>query len=137
MRTIVLNTNCLLAILPSKSPFHNVWVDLLSGKICLCISNEIISEYEEILKRKIPEDVAVNAIQTILNLPELHQVNPSYFFHLIESDPDDNKFVDCAICGGAELIVTNDSHFDVLRDIDFPKVSVKSLAEFSEALLLP
>ena len=52
------------------------------------------------------------------------------FFHLIEADPDDNKFVDCAICGNAELIVTNDAHFNVLKSIGFPIVEVKSIQEF-------
>ena len=28
MRTIVLDTNCLLAILPSVSPYHNVWTGI-------------------------------------------------------------------------------------------------------------
>ncbi len=31
MRTIVLDTNCLLAILPSVSPYHNVWTGILKG----------------------------------------------------------------------------------------------------------
>jgi len=53
------------------------------------------------------------------------------FFHLIEADPDDNKFVDCAICGNAELIVTNDVHFNILKNIDFPIVDVKSIQEFT------
>lgn len=32
MRTIVLDTNCLLIALPSKSPYHKVWADILDGK---------------------------------------------------------------------------------------------------------
>lgn len=46
-------------------------------------------------------------------------------------DPDDNKFVDCAIAENATFIVSNDSHFSVLREIDFPKLILKSLQEFS------
>ena len=40
MRRIVIDTNCLLAVLPSKSPYHNVWTDFLEGRIELCVSNE-------------------------------------------------------------------------------------------------
>ena len=43
---------------------------------------------------------------------------------------DDNKFVDCAICGNAELLVTNDAHFDILKTIGFPKVEIIKLQEF-------
>ena len=51
-------------------------------------------------------------------------------FGLIVADPDDNKFVDCAIVANAEFIVTNDSHFDVLSTISFPQVAVKGIDEF-------
>ena len=44
-------------------------------------------------------------------------------FNLITSDPDDNKFVDCAICGQAEYLVSNDKHFKVLNDIQFPSIT--------------
>ena len=74
--------------------------------------------------------LAEAVIQALLNRPNLIKVEPTYFFHLIEADPDDNKFVDCAICGNAELIVTNDTHFNVLKNIDFPIVEVKSIQEF-------
>lgn len=134
MRTIVLDTNCLIAILPSKSPFHNVWKELCTGNIQLCVTTEILNEYEEILQQKIPFEIAESAIQAILNFPELKQVSPTYFWKLIKDDPDDNKFVDCAICGEAELIVTNDRHFSVLNDIDFPKVIIQRIEDFSRSL---
>ena len=70
----------------------------------------------------------------ILSLPNLKRVRPTYFLHLIEVDPDDNKFVDCAFCGEAELIVTNDTHFDVLREIQFPKIFIMKLQEFLKIL---
>lgn len=135
MKTIVLDTNCLIAILPSKSPFHNVWKGLVKGQLQLCVTNEILNEYEEMLKQKIPFDIAENAMLTILNLPKLKQVTPWYFWKLIKDDPDDNKFVDCAICGTAELIVTNDKHFHILKNIDFPRVVIQSLQDFSKSLL--
>jgi len=134
MRTIVLDTNCLLAILPSKSPYHKVWNELLFGNIQLCVTTEILNEYEEILHQRIPFDVAENAIQAILNIPELKLVNPTFFWKLIQDDPDDNKFVDCAICGEAELIVTNDKHFNVLNEIEFPKVLIQRIEIFAESL---
>ena len=45
-------------------------------------------------------------------------------------DEDDNKFVDCAICGNSDLIITSDHHFNVLKDIDFPKVEIIAPGEF-------
>lgn len=130
MRTIVLDTNCLLAVLPSMSPYHRVWTDILSGEVCLCVSNEVVEEYEEILGNKTNPQVAKAVVNAILAVPQLKKVEPAFFYHLITADPDDNKFVDCAICGNAELLVTNDAHFDVLKDIKFPKVEIIKLQEY-------
>jgi len=130
MKSIVLDTNCLLAILPSISPYHQVWVEILNGNICLCVSNAILSEYEEILSSKTNSEIAMRVIESIMNAPQTKKVNPTFFYNLITEDPDDNKFVDCAICGEAELIVTNDSHFNVLRTIDFPKIQISKLQNF-------
>jgi len=43
-------------------------------------------------------------------------------------------FVDCAIVSGAECIVSNDSHFNVLASIPFPSVHVKCLDKFLSEL---
>lgn len=130
MKTIVLDTNCLLAILPSISPYHQVWTNLLDGKISMCVSNDILEEYMEILSNRTTPEIAKIVVETILQLPFLKRVSPTFFYHLITVDPDDNKFVDCAICGNAELIVTNDAHFDVLKTIPFPKIEIYKLQEF-------
>jgi predicted nucleic acid-binding protein len=53
---------------------------------------------------------------------------------LITEDPDDNKFVDAAVAGNTDYIVTNDRHFKVLKDIEFPSVNICSSKEFLEIL---
>ncbi len=41
--------------------------------------------------------------------------SPTFHFHLITAAPDDDKFADCAIAAEADYIITEDSHFDVLK----------------------
>ena len=130
MRRIVLDTNCLLAVLPSQSPYHNVWTDFIEGQLELCVSNEILSEYEEVLSIKTNPAFAEAIIKTLINKRNLIRITPTWRFRLIESDPDDNKFVDCAICGQSELIVSNDKHFDILKSINFPYVKVMRIQEY-------
>jgi predicted nucleic acid-binding protein len=67
-------------------------------------------------------------------LPNLLYVNKYYFWRLITIDPDDNKFVDCAIAANADFIVTDDKHFNVLKNVAFPSVKVINAAEFLEIL---
>ncbi len=51
---------------------------------------------------------------------------------MIQSDPDDNKFVDCAVAGNVDFLVTNDKHYNILKTIGFPPINVISLEEFEE-----
>ena len=74
-------------------------------------------------------------IAAILRANNTIRVDAQFRFRLITVDPDDNKFVDCAIVSNAEYIVTNDTHFDCLADIPFPHVDIRSIDEFLEELL--
>lgn len=132
---IVLDTNCLLASLSRRGGYFNVWKGLQQGKYILCVSNEILEEYEEILTQSTNSVIASNVVQTLLNAPTVEFIEPFYRFNLITQDPDDNKFVDCAIAGNATYIVSNDSHFDILKQTDFPKLVVKRIQEFSALLM--
>lgn len=127
---LVLDTNCLIQAIPRNSKYRRIWESFTTGENTLCISNEILEEYEEILLRLTNADIAEYVILTIINNPFTMLVTPSYHFHMIEEDPDDNKFVDCAIACGARFIVTNDHHYDILRSTPFPKVDICSIAEF-------
>ena len=130
MRYIVLDTNCLLQALPSKSPYHKVWKDILEGRICLCVNTDILEEYEEILTQKTTADIARNVVDAICNLTTTVMQNTYVHFELLPADMDDNKFVDCAVASDAEYIITNDRHFNPLKNIPWPKVEIITLAEF-------
>lgn len=134
MKRIVLDTNCLLMCIPKKSPYRIVWNAFLKGEFILCLSNEILEEYLEILSNKTTSSIAGNVISTILNQHNVELINPYFRFGLIQSDMDDNKFVDCAIVANAEFLVSNDSHFKVLERIPFPKVNILRLQSFSRIL---
>ena len=127
---IVLDTNCLLMSLSRRSPYYPVWRDFVDGKYTLCISNEILAEYEEILSEKVGAEIASNVIKAILDLPNTMKVQVYYHLHLIVADPDDDKFVDCAFKANARYIVTEDHHYDVLKQIPFPYIEVVSIDEF-------
>ena len=134
MQYIVLDTNCLLQALPTKSPYHKLWSDILEGKVCLCVNTDILEEYEEILAQKCTLDIARNVVDAIANLTTTIMQNTYVHFELLPADEDDNKFVDCAIAADAEYIVTNDKHFNPLKDILWPKVNIISLANFVKRL---
>lgn len=130
MSNIVLDTNCLLMSLNSRSPYFKIWQDFKAGKFTLCFSTEMLMEYEEIIASKTSPQIAANVINAILVRSNTFKVDVRFHFQLIEADPDDNKFVDCAIRCGARYIVTEDHHYDILKSIQFPYVDVIDIDRF-------
>ena len=70
-----------------------------------------------------------------MNATNMKQVIPFFKWDMITADPEDNKFVDCALNAGADYIVTNDRHFNVLKSIGFPKISVVDIETFKSKML--
>jgi len=102
---IVLDTNALLISIPRKSDYRLIFDSLLSGKFSLLVCNEILFEYEEIIAEKANQIVAKNIIEMLLILKNVEKKEIYYKWNLINTDCDDNKFVDCAIAGSADFIV--------------------------------
>jgi len=127
---IILDTNVLLVSISSKSQYHWIFQSLLNNFFDLYISNEILMEYEEIIGRKFSPAVAKNITRALLALPNVQQTTVYYKWDLIKADSDDNKFVDCAITAGADYIVTQDKHFNILKTVDFPSVTIANIHQF-------
>jgi putative PIN family toxin of toxin-antitoxin system len=131
---IVLDTNCLLMCIGKSSHYRKIWLDFIRAKYNLCVSNEIIYEYEEILERFTSSDTAEMIVEFILAQENTILCDPHISLNLITADPDDNKFVDCAITTNATYIVSNDRHFDILKKIPFPKINVIKIDSFLKIL---
>lgn len=100
------------------------------------MSNEILEEYQEILGQQITPTIAENVVLLILNRENVRLVDPHFRMRLITADPDDNKFVDCAFAAGADYLVSEDSHFNVLRATPFPQLNLITLDEFMQTRII-
>ena len=129
-RKIVLDTNCLISSLSRRGQYYPVWKGLQAGNYTLCVSTEILEEYAEIITQKMSVEVATNVIHLLLESQFVELINPYFRLQLIKDDHDDDKFVDCAFAANATFIVSDDTHYDVLKDIEFPKLLVLKLKEF-------
>ena len=136
MHPVVIDTNCLLQIISRNSPYRPIWDAFLVGKFDLCVSNDILEEYQEILEQQIPPTVAENLVLLILNKQNVKLVDPHFRMGVITADPDDNKFVDCAFAANADYLVSEDSHFNILRNMPFPHLNLVTLDEFMETRLV-
>jgi len=132
---VVLDTNVLLVSIATKSRYRVIFDSLINNDLSLIISNEILSEYTEIIGRKTNMMVANNISEMLLSLQNVHKQEVYYRWRLIEEDKDDNKFVDCAIAGDVDYLVSNDKHFNCLKKIDFPNLNLLSIDEFIDLLI--
>ena len=93
-------------------------------------------EYEEMLLRFYTKQLTAHTFNFILYSSHTLIITPYFQWNLIADDPDDNKFVDCALNAGADYIVTNDKHFNVLKSIPFPSINVINIDTFKHILTL-
>lgn len=89
-----------------------------AGEVSLAISTEILLEYEEIATRQGGPTFAGKMLRMLSLVEQVHRTivwaNPSFRFHVITSDLDDNKFADCAITTQADYVITEDGHLNQL-----------------------
>ena len=127
---VVLDTNSLLVSIGRKSRYRPIFDALIEGNIKLLISNDIVNEYVEKLEEKTNVIVATNIVDFLMRSPDVEQVEIYFKWSIIAKDGDDNKFVDCALNGQANFLITDDKHFNVLKKIGFPPIQLLRTKDF-------
>ncbi|WP_183576023.1 putative toxin-antitoxin system toxin component, PIN family [Mucilaginibacter sp. X5P1] len=127
---VVLDSNVLLVTLGKKSRFRPIWNSFIDGKYQLIISDEIVFEYTEILQQYSANGIAEIILEIFVESPDIIFQQVYYNWNAIKADPDDNKFFDIAVAANADYLVTNDSHFNAVKNLDFPFVKIITADEF-------
>ena len=108
---IVLDTNVFISGIFFAGPPYEILKAWHEGRIQILISEEIIEEYRrvgEFLSKKFPGIEFAPSLQLFAIHAEF--VRPKKLTAQVCEDPDDNKFLECAIAGNSNLIVSGDSH---------------------------
>jgi putative PIN family toxin of toxin-antitoxin system len=126
---VVIDTNVFITIF--KKDAKNRWMldKILKGEWILCITNEIFLEYWEVLEQKTNPSVASDIIDFLISHPYIHFIENYIRLNLISADADDNKFCDCCFSASAKYLITNDKHFDVLKEIEFPSLPLVNTSQ--------
>lgn len=132
--TAVIDTNVLIVSVLPQFRFHWIYEALLKDRYEMPVSTEILAEYEEQLGFRYGLKATERQLDFLLMLTNVRLTDPFYRWELMTNDPDDNKFVDCAIASNADFIVTEDRHFQILMDVPFPRVNVIGIEEFKKVL---
>ncbi len=131
---IVLDTNCLLVSISARSSYHWLFQALRQKRFELFISNEILTEYTELIDRYFSPAVSEPVYQLLTQSDHVHHIEIFFHWPLITNDSDDDKFVDCAFAANADFIVTEDRQYEVLTTVAFPKLAVINLEAFKSML---
>ena len=104
----------------------------MEGRVDVVASKEIVDEYEEIvlrLKQKYPRIDTRIPLQELLSKFEIIRVSSDI---QASRDPDDNKFISCAVDGKCLYIVSGDD--DLLSVGSYGDVEILTVAEFLSRL---
>ena len=128
---VVIDTNIFISSFFGGKPrkIIDLWKE---GKIYLCLSSEILDEYIDVLQRflgknskEISELLALFSKGTNI----LFTRNPPAI-NVVKKDPDDNKFIACALKLKADYIITGDSALKEIKT--FSNIKILSPSHFLE-----
>jgi len=118
---VLIDTNIFVsAIINSKGIPAQVIRYCLDGKFTLVSSRPILDELKRVLnlprikrKYRLTDEKIKALIKSLLKVADL--TGGKYDIHVIEEDPSDNKFLECALEGKAGYIVSGDKHLLKLK----------------------
>jgi putative PIN family toxin of toxin-antitoxin system len=114
---VVVDTNVFVSFFFGGNPrkIVDLWK---SGQLSLCLSKSIIDEYVEVLQR-----LGLRNERELRELLSLfgHGFNIIYSaktpeLHLVEEDPNDDKFIECAVALKADFIISADKALIAIQD---------------------
>ncbi len=114
---VVIDTNIFVSSFFGGNPrkIIDLW---RKEKITLCLSNGILDEYFEVLRR-----IGLEDEEELGELLALFSRGFNIVFtsktpriNVVKDDPDDDKFVECAVALKAEVIITGDKELGALKD---------------------
>lgn len=130
---IVIDTNVVISGLFFGGKPGEIIKAIVNSKIKACATTEIIDEYSEIVERMILKKhgkINVNLLLPLVNSFEIIRRKSNI---KISRDPDDDKFIECAIDGKALYIVSGDE--DLLEIKKYGKIKIITVKEFCEKYL--
>jgi len=131
---VVMDTNVFVSgIFFSGTPYQilQAWQ---SGEFELAVSQDILDEYQrvgEILAEERP-DIDLKPILTFV-IERAKVYKPSKLKEPVCEDPDDDKFLACALASGSRVIISGDKH--LLKVSGYEGIEVLKPREFMDGYL--
>ncbi len=126
---IVMDTNVFVSAAILKGTRSILMEKWKGGKFILLFSPEIFDEYFEVIARsKFNQDEKdIRELAKLLTEKGI-AVEPRTQLKVVKEDPDDNKFLECAVGGQADFIVSGDRHLLSLQR--YEGIEILKIAQF-------
>lgn len=109
---VVIDTNVFVSGIFFSGPPSRILKAWQDDRIQIVITEEIIEEYQRVLESlaaKLQEDIDIPRMMELLLVEA--ELAPTYSFNeLVCEDPDDDKFLACAMAAKCKYIVSGDKH---------------------------
>lgn len=131
---VVLDTNTYISAFFWRGNPYKILKSCYRGKIHLLSSLEIIREIEYILSREKKFEMSDEDIEKHIQLILSHSqiVEPMKKIDVIKKDPSDNKFLECAIEGKTDYIISGNRHLLELKK--FKEIKILRAKEFLDEI---
>ena len=132
---VVLDTNVFVSGVFFSGPPYQILKAWRDGKIQLAISTEILDEYQrvgEILAEDHPNINLKPFLEYVIRNSEIYAAPP--LPEAVCEDPDDDKFITCALASESTVIVSGDKH--LLKVSGYRKIEVLKPREFMDKYLV-
>jgi putative PIN family toxin of toxin-antitoxin system len=129
---VVIDTNVLVSSFQNPQGNPKKIIDMWKkGHFIFCITEDIVFEYVEVLNRL---SIPIRKIKEFTGLFK-ERANVEFLVNtekmeIIEDDPQDNKFIECAVAANAQYIISGDKHLRALKS--FGNIKILSPSEFLE-----
>ena len=130
---VVLDTNVYFsAFTHHQGPPFRIWQKAVNRSFILLVSPAILREIAGVLR----EDLQWQATDIVAHLKLVARIaeiiNPKVSLQVIAEDPTDDRILECALAGGADLIVSGDHHLRKLKS--FRNIGIVQPSDFLRTL---
>jgi putative PIN family toxin of toxin-antitoxin system len=108
---VVFDTNVYFSAFthPRGVPFR-IWQEAIRRRFVLLTSPAIVRELADVLREKLDWDESALVAQLKLIVSVAALVVPQVKLNVVLADDDDNRILECAVAGKADLVVSGDHH---------------------------